>query len=270
MARGGKAVLKQSMARLRSIRPSQIRRDAQRPFHLVLIANGLADREALRRVFLPEQLSPEDHRLALAHLADGHAVAGQPLQVCTPAAADACYVVIDPSHPAPGFVALLRAYPEYGLALGRSFPPLREPLAQELIRAVAARNAAVAAVSALPEVIPTPLSILLALGEMGSDTVLITANQMLLAFELAALCGAEVGWRAQSRSLAAVAAGGLGWRTLAREIVGLIPAGVGLAAKAGIAYSGTVAVGAALWRTAQPRRAQSPVDAFLATRRQTA
>ncbi|MGH9519387.1 MAG: hypothetical protein ACRD2D_07040, partial [Terriglobales bacterium] len=88
----------------------------------------------------------------------------------------------------------------------------------------------------------------LALGEMGSDTIFLTANQLSLAFELAALRGEEVSWRAQAGPALGILAAALGWRTLARELVGLIPAGFGLAAKSGIAYSGTWAVGAALWK----------------------
>jgi hypothetical protein len=184
-------------------------------------------------------------------------------------------VVIDPAAPEMGLRALLRAHAGLRLALARAFPPLRELLARELIRAVAARNAAVAAISALPEVIPTPLSLIMALGEMGSDTVIITGNQLGLAFELAALRGEPVGWRAQARPVLSVLLGGLGWRMLARELVGMIPAGVGLTAKAGIAYSGTIAVGTALWKlpvasTHPPVEVSSTRRSLLARRRQTA
>lgn len=254
-------VVKQSVGKLRALRPGQIRREAQRPFRLVLIAADEAEREALAQVLIPAGSGSAERGRAL----NAFAVSGERLRVaevtvCTPRAAASekwratgAEVILDVAAPEAGLRALLRAHPGLRLALARTFPPLRDLLARDLIRAVAARNAAVAAISALPEVIPTPLSLLLALGEMGSDTVVITGNQIGLAFELAALRGEMVGWRAQAGPVLSIVAGGLGWRTLAREVVGLIPAGVGLAAKTAIAYSGTMAVGTALWRRPQPR-----------------
>lgn len=259
-------IVKQSVGKLRALRPGQIRREAQRSFRLVLIAADEAEREALSRVLIPDGSSSAERGRALSALADSgeRPFKGAEVTVCTPRAASGekwratgADVILDVAAPEAGLRALLRAHPGLRLALARTFPPLRELLARELIRAAAARNAAVAAISALPEVIPTPLSLLLALGEMGSDTVVITGNQIGLAFELAALRGEMVGWRAQARPVLSIMAGGLGWRTLARELVGLIPAGVGLAAKTAIAYSGTMAVGTALWRL--PReRARTP------------
>jgi len=237
--------LKQSWSKARTLKPSRVRREAERPFHLELFAHGEAGREALARAFAPEQLRGPDRIRALRHLspdAGGEAIAARSPQ------SEGRGVEVDPLAPAAGFRALLQAHPRHRLALARAFPPLRDPLARELIQAVAARNAALAAITALPEVIPTPLSLLLALGEFGSDTVLLTGNQIGLCFELCALCGDQVGWGAQFSPIAAIVLGAFGWRALAREIVGLIPGGAGVAAKAGVAYSGTLAVGASLWR----------------------
>src|SRR6185437_7092268 len=100
---------------------------------------------------------------------------------------------------------------------------------------------------------------IVALGEMGSDTVLITANQIGLCFHLAALRGERVGWSVQAGRVGGIVLGALGWRTLARELVGMVPAGIGLAAKAGLAYSGTMAVGAALWKASGQRVGQRRV-----------
>lgn len=271
-------VVKQGVGKLRAIRPAQIRKEAQRPFRLALMASDELEREALSRTLIPLEMDPFERRRALAVVVPA-AEAIPEVRVCTPRAAGLeplppNVVVIDPEAPEPGLLALLRAHAGLRLALARTFPPLREMLARELIRAVAARNAAVAAISALPEVIPTPLSLIMALGEIGSDTVIITGNQLGLAFELAALRGEMVGWRAQARPVLTILLGGLGWRTLARGLVGVIPAGVGLTAKAGIAYSGTMAVGTALWKlptaTARPVEVVSTRRSTLARRRQTA
>ncbi|HET9783663.1 MAG TPA: hypothetical protein VFP94_01765 [Terriglobales bacterium] len=243
--------VKQSLKKARSLKPSRIRQDAERHFRLELVSSDEAERQALSRLFVPDQLLGAERNRAVAHFhAAGDSAAE--LRVCGPSAPVANAIAVDWRDPEPGLRALLAAHPRYRLALGRTFPPLRELLAVDLIRSVAVRNAALAAISALPEVFPNPLSLVLALGEMGSDTVLLTANQIGLAFELAALHGERVGWQAQAGRVAAIVAGGLGWRTLARELVGLIPAGIGLSAKSAIAYSGTWAVGMALWRVSAP------------------
>ncbi|MGH9482470.1 MAG: hypothetical protein ACRD1L_10325, partial [Terriglobales bacterium] len=196
---------------------------------MALLGADAADQAALIRLFLPDSLRGRERDLAIAHLADERD-RNPEIVVRTPAAPSSAHALeVDPGAPAPGFAALLQAHPDYRLALARVYPPLRDVLARDLIRAVAARNAAIAALSALPEVVPNPLSLLLAVGEMGSDTVLLTANQIGLCFQLAALRGELVGWRVQLGPIAGIVAGGLGWRTLARELVGLIPAGVGLA-----------------------------------------
>lgn len=250
--------IKQTWQKGRGVRPRRIARDAHRPFRLQLLGADDEDREQLSRVFVPEGMSPEQRALALAHVAP-NGEAGE-VVVRTPRAAGSV-VAVDWAAPEAGLELLLRRQAPYRLALARVFPTLRPLLARQLVVAVAARNAAVAAISALPDVIPTPLSLILALGEMGSDTVLITLNQMALCFELAALRDQPVGWRAQAAPLAAIAGAALGWRTLARELVGLIPAGIGLSAKAAIAFGGTMAVGQALWRGSG-----IPIRAELATR----
>ncbi|MGH9413361.1 MAG: hypothetical protein ACRD0Y_06430 [Terriglobales bacterium] len=241
---------KQSLRKARSLKPSRVRQDARRPFRIELRAADAREREALCRVLIPDEVVGRERTRASEHLCLPGGVHAD-IVVCTPLV-QAEGVVVDPAHPEIGLRNLLRAYPRYRLALGRIFSPIRQILARDLIQAVASRNAAIAAISALPEVIPNPLSLILALGEMGSDTVLITANQIGLAFELAALHGESVGWRAQSGRIGLVLAAAFGWRTLARALLGLIPAGYGLAAKTGVAYSGSLAVGSALWKYERP------------------
>src|SRR5687768_1520562 len=62
---------------------------------------------------------------------------------------------------------------------------------------------------------------------------------------LAAAHGRKPAYTKQVKEMLATVGGALGWRMVARELVGLVPAGIGAALKAGIAYSGTVAVGKA-------------------------
>src|SRR6185437_13475562 len=143
--------VKQSLKKARSLKPSRIRQDAERRFRLQLLSGHEAEREALSRLFVPDGLSGPERERAVAHF---HASDDPPaeVRVCGPSAPVADAVVVHPDDPEPGLRALLSAHPRYRLALGRTYPVLRELLAMDLIRSVAVRNASLAAISALPEV----------------------------------------------------------------------------------------------------------------------
>ena len=268
-------IIKQGVRHGRKIRAAQVRQQAEQSFHLLLVGVDEADRAALARFFVPENLTRKQRDQALRHIAGspGEAAEGAAITVFTPAAAHqptlvqqmrtGPMIVLDPENPQPGLDQLLKECTHLRLALGQAFPGLRDFIARMLIRACALRNASVAAISALPEVVPSPVSVVWALGEMASDTVLLTANQIRLAFELAALDGHEVGWLAQRGQVLSIVAGAFGWRALARQVVSFIPGGVGVATKAGIAYSGTWTVGVSLWR--MHRRRPRPVSEQEAT-----
>lgn len=263
-------IIKQGVRQSRKIRAGKIRQQATQPFHLLLVGADEVDRAALARFFVPETLTRKQRETALRHIATepGEEAPGTGITVFTPAAAHqpalvqwmrtGPMVVLDPENPQTGLEQLLKECAHLRLALGHAFPELREAIARALIRACAMRNASVAAVSALPEVIPSPVSLVWAVGEMASDSILLTANQIRLAFELAALNGHEVGWLAQRGQVLSIIAGAFGWRALARQAVSLVPGGVGLVTKAGIAYSGTWTIGATLWR--MHRRRHLPVS----------
>lgn len=136
--------------------------------------------------------------------------------------------------------------PDLPLPLARHYWPLRNPVVDRIIAAIARENAAFAILSALPNFIPSPIQLPWAVGEFASDTALITANQFRMAFLVAAASDSPVGWRQQKGQLASIAGSAFGWRALARELAGKIPAGGGLVAKGLIAYSATYAVGRAL------------------------
>lgn len=128
------------------------------------------------------------------------------------------------------------------VALGRRHPGLRRACAQRLIKKTAKQNGVIAAAFFMP----------------GTDMPLMTLNQVKLVLGLAAMHGLELN---QERALELLAVLGVGFtfRAVARQVVDLIP-GPGLAWKAGIGYSGTVALGQAALRyfeegaPATPRR----------------
>jgi hypothetical protein len=102
--------------------------------------------------------------------------------------------------------------------------------------------------TALPDVIPSLMELPWAFGEFASDTAFMTANQLRMAFQVAAACGKEVGFGHQKAEILGIAAGAFGWRAIARELAGKIPFGGGLIPKGAIAYAVTYGIGKALER----------------------
>ncbi len=134
-----------------------------------------------------------------------------------------------------------------GLALARLFPPFREEVCARLINKIAMENAAFSVATAIPNVAPM-LGLGWAVGEFASDSVVLTMNQVRLAFYLGAANDRPVGYGAQRTEVGSIIAGAFGWRAVARELVGKIPMGGGLIPKAAIAYAGTYVVGRSLER----------------------
>jgi hypothetical protein len=100
--------------------------------------------------------------------------------------------------------------------------------------------------TALPNVVPNLIELPWLFGEFASDTAFITANQVRMAFQIAAACGKNVGFMQQKFELLGIAGGAFGWRALARELVSHIPLGGGLIPKGAIAYAGTYVAGKGL------------------------
>ena len=125
--------------------------------------------------------------------------------------------------------------------------PFREEVSRRIVKKVARQNALFALATAVPDIIPF-VSLPWAVGEFASDTAVLTANQVRMAFLLAAAGDRDFGYREQRGEIASMILGAFGWRALARELVGKIPLGGGLIPKAAIAYAGTRVVGLSLER----------------------
>ncbi len=138
------------------------------------------------------------------------------------------------------------AHPDLQLSMARSFPALRDAVVSKIIARTAKENAAFAILSAIPNVVPTPLELPWAVGEFASDTVVITANQVRMALAIAAACDTPVGFGEQRGQMASILGSAFGLRALARELAGKIPAGGGVVAKGCIAFAGTYTLGLAL------------------------
>ena len=101
-------------------------------------------------------------------------------------------------------------------------------------------NAQFALVSNIPQLIPIVGNI----ASAGADLIVLTKNQVMLVFKLAAINGLDL--NDQMRLLQEVApAIGAGFlcRTAAREATNLLPFAAGTIPKVGIAYAGTMVVG---------------------------
>lgn len=132
----------------------------------------------------------------------------------------------DPSELVDGLgLWLAERLPGKRLALAANFAFVRRAVAEESVKSTSFQNAIIGGVAFIP----------------GADLPLMTANQAKMVLQIAAAYGQPLGTE-RIKELAAVVGGAFAMRTVARQFVGLIP-GFGWALKAGIGYSGTLAMG---------------------------
>jgi uncharacterized protein (DUF697 family) len=135
---------------------------------------------------------------------------------------------------------VLQAAPAIRLALAHRFPALRSAIAELLIRDTSRVNAQVALISSLPTLIPV-LGFLV--GGMA-DILILTKNQAMLVFKLAAIHGLDLDDKIGIlKEIAPVIGSAFIWRTVARTAVGLAPAPISALPKTAIGYLGTYVVG---------------------------
>lgn len=142
---------------------------------------------------------------------------------------------------------ILAAHDDLKLALARRIRPFRDQVCKDIVRNVSKENALFSLATAVPSMLPV-ISLPWAVGEFASDTAFITANQIRMAFMLAAASDRTVGYREQKAEIASLFAGAFGWRAIARELAGKIPMGGGLLPKAAISFAGTWVIGSSLER----------------------
>jgi uncharacterized protein (DUF697 family) len=136
--------------------------------------------------------------------------------------------------------SLLRTVPGLRIALAHRFPPLRRPVAESLIREASLTNAQFALMSSLPAFIPVLGMFLSGM----ADILVLTKNQAMLVFKLAAIYGRNIDDRIGIlKEITPVVGSAFLWRTAARTAVSLAPAPVAALPKAAIAYAGTYLVG---------------------------
>ena len=137
--------------------------------------------------------------------------------------------------------AVLAHRPDLLVTIARRLPGFRALAAEQVIRSISRVNTEFAILSSVSSVIPilAPLFPVFA----GADVFVLTKNQIIMTFRLAAIYGEELDVRSRLREVVGILGSAFGWRTLARELSGMLPGGLGLPVKAAIAYSGTYATG---------------------------
>ncbi len=126
------------------------------------------------------------------------------------------------------------------LAWARAYPGLRPQVAQQLIQDTCLTNASYALGTGVAELVPV-----LTLPFAIADMIILTKNQLVMAYKIAMIMGETGTLRDLLPKLASVVGAGFMWRQIARELVGLLP--LGLVLKVAIAYAGTYATGRAIY-----------------------
>ena len=137
-------------------------------------------------------------------------------------------------------LAVIRLLPDKVLALGRSFPLFRVPIAHYLINDTSQSNAAYSLATGLAEIVP-----ILNIPFVVTDMIILTKNQAFMAYKLGLIFDYSTEWKDYLGEFGSVLGFGFVLRQLARTLVGLIPV-IGILPKVAVSYAGTVVVGNAI------------------------
>src|SRR5580704_8177479 len=241
---------------IRNLNPEDIRRHTERPLRFFLYADREQDYRALEDFLVPWDLShakrAQVSRLIYRSTDSAVPVDGNDLEVYFDNSGDLAtsssgLFTFDPANPGAMIQQVLARRPDLAVPLGLHVLPFRQEVSRRMVKKVARENALFSLATAVPDIVPF-ISLPWAIGEFASDAAFLTANQIRMAFLLAAANDREIGYHEQRGEIASIILGAVGWRALARELVGKIPWGGGLVPKAAIAYAGTRVVGMSLER----------------------
>lgn len=143
---------------------------------------------------------------------------------------------------------ILDDHEDLWVPLAKRFLPFREAAVQRIIWKISKENAYFTVATALPNVVPSIITLPWAVGEFASDTAFLTMNQVRMAFLIAAASDSDVGYKRQKAQIGSIVAAAFGWRAIAREMVSKVPAGGGLVSKGLVSFAGTYVVGVGLDR----------------------
>jgi hypothetical protein len=232
------------------LKPHEVREKAERRVRVGLFAESEVAFFRMETFFAPRAWSPARRSAATGILQRGDPDSPEQFDVeiwSDQMARPRNAVAFDWRNPEQTVRRIIREHEDLAVPLARHLEPFRRPAVNHVIAKVARENALFSITTALPDIVPM-LSLPWAAGEFASDTAVLTANQIRMAFLLAAASNREVGYREQRSEIGSIIAGAFGWRAIARELVGKIPLGGGIIPKAAIAWAGTLVVGMSLER----------------------
>src|SRR5580698_11479411 len=211
--------IKQAKSALSLLSPDEVRRRANRPLLVGLVAEGSAAYADMEDFLMPPEVSHEK-RIQVMQSVHRSCDSGIPqkydlvlYEQGLPCPETAFTFFRD--DPGRTVEEIIGARDDLELALARSFYPFRRPVVDRIITSVARENAIFAVASALPNVVPNLLEVPWAIGEFASDTAFITMNQVRMAFQVAAASDKLVGYDKQLVEVMSIAAGAFGcarWR----------------------------------------------------------
>jgi hypothetical protein len=245
-------ILTQVKQAITKLNPREVRESASRPLDIGLIAPTAEAHWRMESYFCPPELSPGKraqvsrmlHRVSAGDRVRSHEIAIWDDSLAYPQGAFG----FDPSRPEQTVRDVLNRRPDLALPLARYILPFRKPVVDHIISKVCNENALFSLATALPDIVPSMLSLPWAVGEFASDTAFLTGNQIRMVFLIAAASDRDVGYREQKSQIGSIIAGAFGFRALARELIGKIPFGGGLLPKAAVSYAGTYVVGRSMER----------------------
>ncbi len=137
---------------------------------------------------------------------------------------------------------LVRHRPDRAPAFGRAYPAMRAAASKAVIDETAIANAQFAFVSNIPAILP----VIGSLAAAGADLIVLTKNQAMMIYKLAAISGRDLNDHiAIIREVVPVVGFGFAWRSLARGAASMVPFAAGTLPKVGIAFAGTLVMGRA-------------------------
>lgn len=245
-------ILREISIAFRNLNPNDVRRSADRDFTLGVLAVDEAVWADIVSYLIPADTSASKTREAGRHIL--RMAAESDFSRCEAGLSEpglphpSHFYSFDGYNPTSSLNPLLEDHEDLWLPMGRRFPGARDLVMEKIIWKISKENALFTVATAVPNVVPSVLTLPWAAGEFASDTAFLTMNQVRMAFLIGAASDRDVGYQPQKTQIGSIVAAAFGWRALARELVSKVPAGGGLVCKGLISFAGTYAVGKSLER----------------------
>ena len=173
----GLSFWKQVTSALQGLNAQAVLAESESPFSLALVGSA-QDVSAMEDWLVPPDLNPAQQAQARRQLfpmplplspGDRAMLPGATLRLAglsgTPPSSEELsgltrdYILFAAEDTETTAARLTAHRPDLSLALARNFPPLRKPVVKSLIQKISKENAAFAILSALPDVIPSPIEL---------------------------------------------------------------------------------------------------------------